>query len=92
MYQRFADPFFFGDYPAIMRSRVSDRLPKFTAEETALVKGSLDFMGINHYTTFYTKDDKSTVIDKLLNNTLADTGTISIRKLFPSLFSIIGGN
>ncbi|TVU30720.1 hypothetical protein EJB05_22355 [Eragrostis curvula] len=74
----FADPFFFGDYPVVMRSRVGNRLPKFTAKEAALVKGSLDFMGINHYTTFYTKDDESTVIDKLLNNTLADTGTISI--------------
>ncbi|KAL6622973.1 hypothetical protein ACP70R_032852 [Stipagrostis hirtigluma subsp. patula] len=74
----FADPFFFGDYPATMRSRVGNRLPKFTAEEAALVKGSLDFMGINHYTTFYTKDDESTVIGKLLNDTLADTGTISI--------------
>ncbi|OEL36366.1 Beta-glucosidase 34 [Dichanthelium oligosanthes] len=74
----FADPFFFGDYPAIMRSRVGNRLPKFTAKEAALVKGSLDFMGINHYTTFYTKDDESTIIGTLLNNTLADTGTISL--------------
>jgi beta-glucosidase len=77
-YGRFADPFFFGDYPATMRSRVGSRLPKFTEKEAALVNGSLDFMGINHYTTFYTKDDQSTVIEKLLNNTLADTATISV--------------
>jgi len=64
-----------------MRSRVGNRLPKFTAEEAALVKGSLDFMGINHYTTFYTQDDESTVVGTLLNNTLADTGTINLRKL-----------
>ncbi|XP_066372271.1 beta-glucosidase 34-like isoform X2 [Miscanthus floridulus] len=74
----FADPFFFGDYPEIMRSRVGNTLPKFTAEEAALVKGSLDFMGINHYTTFYMQDDESTVVGTLLNNTLADTGTISV--------------
>ncbi|KAL6659120.1 hypothetical protein ACP70R_003160 [Stipagrostis hirtigluma subsp. patula] len=74
----FADPFFFGDYPAIMRSRVGNRLPKFTAKEAAVVKGSLDFMGINHYTTFYTKDVESSVIVELLNDTLADTGTISV--------------
>lgn len=79
-YGRFADPFFFGDYPATMRSRVGSRLPKFTEKKAALVNGSLDFMGINHYTTFYTKDDQSTVIEKLLNNTLADTATISVRK------------
>jgi beta-glucosidase len=64
-----------------MRSRVGNRLPKFTAEEAALVKGSLDFMGINHYTTFYTQNDESTAVGTLLNNTLADTGTISLRKL-----------
>ncbi|KAL6842246.1 hypothetical protein ACP4OV_027894 [Aristida adscensionis] len=74
----FADPFFFGDYPAVMRSRVGTRLPMFTTQEAALVKGSLDFVGINHYTTFYAKDDDSSLIGKLLNDTLADTGTISL--------------
>jgi beta-glucosidase len=69
-----------------MRSRVGYRLPKFTARETALVKGSLAFMRINDYTTFYTKDDKSTVIDRFLNNTLADTGTISLRELIGLIF------
>ncbi|KAF8717949.1 hypothetical protein HU200_025409 [Digitaria exilis] len=75
---RFADPFFFGDYPASMRSRVGDRLPKFTADEAALVKGALDFVGINHYTTYYTKHNSTNIIGRLLHNTLADTGTISL--------------
>lgn len=74
----FADPFFFGDYPVTMRSRVGVRLPRFTTKEADLVKGSLDFMGINHYTTFYTKDDNSTYIKKFLNDTLADSGSISL--------------
>ncbi|CAL4929768.1 unnamed protein product [Urochloa decumbens] len=74
----FADPFFFGDYPASMRSRVGDRLPKFTADESALVKGALDFVGINHYTTYYTKHNSTNIIGRLLHNTLADTGTISL--------------
>ncbi|TKV97466.1 hypothetical protein SEVIR_9G496400v4 [Setaria viridis] len=74
----FADPFFFGDYPATMRTRVAERLPKFTAEEAALVKGALDFVGINHYTTFYTRHNDTNIIGVLLNDTLADTGTISL--------------
>ncbi|ONL94967.1 Beta-glucosidase 40 [Zea mays] len=74
----FADPFFFGDYPATMRARVGERLPKFTADEAALVKGALDFMGINHYTTFYTRHNDTNIIGRLLNDTLADTGTISL--------------
>uniref|UniRef100_A0A453IP35 Uncharacterized protein n=1 Tax=Aegilops tauschii subsp. strangulata TaxID=200361 RepID=A0A453IP35_AEGTS len=74
----FADPFFFGDYPATMRKRVGERLPRFTAEEAALVKGALDFVGINHYTTYYTRHNDTDIIVRLLNDTLADTGTISL--------------
>lgn len=28
----------------------------FSHEETKLIKGSIDFIGINHYTTLYVKD------------------------------------
>ncbi|XP_004985214.2 beta-glucosidase 6-like isoform X1 [Setaria italica] len=77
----FADPFFFGDYPESMRARIGDRLPKFTADEAALVKGSLDFVGINHYTTHYTMDSNtvsSTAMGLLLDGTMADTGAVSV--------------
>ncbi|GAB4846344.1 hypothetical protein Ancab_025350 [Ancistrocladus abbreviatus] len=50
------DPLVYGDYPDKMRQYMGSSLPNFTAEETALVKGSLDFIGINHYTTFYAID------------------------------------
>jgi beta-glucosidase len=76
----FADPFFFGDYPATMRKRVGERLPRFTAAESALVKGALDFVGINHYTTYYTRHNDTNIIGRLFNDTLADTGTISLRE------------
>lgn len=29
------------------------RLPEFTRDEIELIKGSADFLGVNHYTTFY---------------------------------------
>lgn len=32
-----------------------NRLPTFTDEEAAMVKGSFDFIGLNHYTTKYVK-------------------------------------
>lgn len=49
----FLDPLFFGDYPTVMRKEVGDRLPYFTTDEVTLLQGSLDFVGINHYSTRY---------------------------------------
>ena len=50
----FADPIYkSGDYPPVMRERVGDRLPRFTAEESAALLGSADFFGLNHYTTMF---------------------------------------
>ena len=42
-----------GDCPHSMRSLVGKRLPKFTEEESKLVKGSYDFLGLNYYTANY---------------------------------------
>lgn len=38
-----------------MRTQLGARLPSFTSEEKALVKGSSDFYGMNTYTTFFVK-------------------------------------
>jgi hypothetical protein len=51
---RFLDPIYFGDYPAIMRENVGNRLPHFSEDEILLLRGCLDFIGINHYTSRYT--------------------------------------
>ncbi|KAL6655258.1 hypothetical protein ACP70R_006084 [Stipagrostis hirtigluma subsp. patula] len=45
----FMHPLVYGDYPQVMRSNVGDRLPALTAAEAAQVRGSFDFVGINHY-------------------------------------------
>ncbi|CAM8946990.1 unnamed protein product [Rhodiola kirilowii] len=50
------DPLIFGDYPKEMRLFHGNNLPKFTQRETLFLKGSLDFIGINHYTTSYVMD------------------------------------
>nr|CAD1832357.1 unnamed protein product [Ananas comosus var. bracteatus] len=74
----FMDPIFFGDYPKSMRTRVGDRLPKFSTAETDLVMGSLDFVGINHYTTYYARHNSTNIIGFLLHDTLADSGAITL--------------
>ncbi|KAJ8543294.1 hypothetical protein K7X08_005817 [Anisodus acutangulus] len=40
-----------------MRKNVGSRLPTFTKRESELVKGSLDFIGLNHYTQIYIRDN-----------------------------------
>ncbi|XP_047313951.1 beta-glucosidase 12-like [Impatiens glandulifera] len=49
----FMDPITNGDYPHSMRLLVGDRLPKFTKEQSKMLKGSFDFLGLNYYTTNY---------------------------------------
>ncbi|KAM7250137.1 hypothetical protein ACFE04_022020 [Oxalis oulophora] len=74
----FLDPLMFGDYPNSMRTRVGNRLPTFTESQSSLLKGSLDFVGINHYTTFYAKHNSTNIIHVLLNDTYADSGAITL--------------
>lgn len=49
----FADPLYRGEYPEVMRQRVGQRLPPFSPDDAALIKGSNDFFGLNHYSTMY---------------------------------------
>ncbi|XP_071690838.1 beta-glucosidase 40-like [Rutidosis leptorrhynchoides] len=74
----FLDPIMFGDYPSSMRKRVGDRLPTFTKIQSASLKGSIDFVGINHYTTWYAWHNSTSIIGVLLNDTTADSGSITL--------------
>ncbi|XP_038072995.1 lactase-phlorizin hydrolase-like [Patiria miniata] len=58
----FAHPIYIdGDYPEIMKTNIArksayqgfekSRLPEFTTYQKALIKGTGDFIGLNHYTT-----------------------------------------
>ncbi|XP_054812429.1 beta-glucosidase 42 [Prosopis cineraria] len=47
----FLHPLCFGDYPEIMRERLGDQLPTFSEEDKKLLANSLDFIGLNHYTS-----------------------------------------
>ncbi|XP_051152391.1 beta-glucosidase 24-like [Andrographis paniculata] len=47
----FTAPVVTGDYPQVMKDLVGDRLPRFTAEQSKLLRGSYDFIGMNYYTT-----------------------------------------
>ncbi|KAF8074438.1 hypothetical protein N665_1101s0001 [Sinapis alba] len=46
-------PLVFGEYPDEMKRILGSRLPVFSEEESEVVKGSSDFIGIIHYTSVY---------------------------------------
>ncbi|KAF4367146.1 hypothetical protein F8388_006454 [Cannabis sativa] len=50
------DPLVHGDYPVEMRECIGLKLPKISTEEKKILKGSIDFIGLNYYSTFYAKD------------------------------------
>ncbi|KAK8990845.1 hypothetical protein V6N11_028803 [Hibiscus sabdariffa] len=52
----FMEPLVRGQYPPIMQKLVKDRLPVFTEEDKELIKGSFDFIGLNYYTSRYSKN------------------------------------
>ncbi|KAM4040060.1 lactase-like protein [Anomaloglossus baeobatrachus] len=59
----FANPLYNGDYPQIMKEYIGQksiqqglgmsRLPIFTSQEKAYIKGTSDFLGVGHFTTRY---------------------------------------
>ncbi|KAL6197958.1 hypothetical protein ACLB2K_027750 [Fragaria x ananassa] len=52
----FLDPIVHGRYPAEMHELLGDDLPEFSKFDMMMLKNGLDFIGINHYTSFYSKD------------------------------------
>ncbi|OMP12644.1 Glycoside hydrolase, family 1 [Corchorus olitorius] len=49
----FVEPLIYGEYPKSMRDFLGEKLPRFTADETKMIKGSIDFLGVNYYSSSY---------------------------------------
>ncbi|XP_030487687.2 beta-glucosidase 46 [Cannabis sativa] len=54
----FLDPIIHGKYPEEMREILGLDLPVFSKYEMEKLKKGIDFIGVNHYTSFYIKDCK----------------------------------
>ncbi|KAK2973009.1 hypothetical protein RJ640_005552 [Escallonia rubra] len=52
----FLDPIILGIYPAEIQGILGSLLPVFSKSDQEKLKSGLDFIGINHYTSFYSKD------------------------------------
>ncbi|KAL0720531.1 hypothetical protein Bca4012_035130 [Brassica carinata] len=52
----FMEPLVTGKYPLDMVNNVGGRLPTFSEQQSKMLKGSYDFIGINYYSSSYAKD------------------------------------
>ncbi|PIA30694.1 hypothetical protein AQUCO_05400061v1 [Aquilegia coerulea] len=93
------DPLLHGDYPPEMRQYLGDQLPTFSPEEVNIVKGSIDYIGFNHYSTLYAKDciqsscdsGSSRAIQGYVYITGERNGTLIGDTAFPSFFVVPEG-
>lgn len=53
MFAWFGDPIWKGDYPDAVKRAAGKALPEFSDAEKALLKRSSDFLGLNHYATYF---------------------------------------
>ena len=78
----FADPIWNGDYPAVMKEYVGERLPEFSEEEKREVFCSSDFFGLNHYTSMLASEPSED--DNLVSDIAGNGGMIDDQKVFLS--------
>ncbi|KAF9618469.1 hypothetical protein IFM89_001192 [Coptis chinensis] len=57
----YMDPIVIGDYPLSVKQLVRDRLPVVTDQESKDIKGSFDYIGINHYVETYVMNNSTFV-------------------------------
>jgi lactase-phlorizin hydrolase len=60
-----------GDYPEVMKQRLAmlssnegrnnSRLPEFTDSQKVMIKGTIDFIAVNHFNTWYVADSNITL-------------------------------
>ncbi|GFG30514.1 hypothetical protein Cfor_08137, partial [Coptotermes formosanus] len=72
-----------GDYPPVMKEWLAkkskeegysrSRLPSFTKEEIELVRGTWDYLGLNHYTVYFVRQGQDLLYG------LMDTGVVNMR-------------
>ncbi|XP_075668124.1 putative beta-glucosidase 41 [Castanea sativa] len=73
----FLDPLLLGEYPLSMKKFVGKRLPEISPATSKFLLGSLDFLGINHYTTLYARNDRARIRKLILKDAIADAAVIT---------------
>lgn len=63
-----------------MEQLVAERLPEISDATSKMLVGSLDFVGINHYTSLYTRNDRTRIRKLILQDASSDAAVITTRK------------
>lgn len=75
----FTDPLIRGDYPAAMKEYFGEQqLPAFTPHEQDLLRGSVDFIGVNTYTSRFITPGEA---DGMVREGLLGTSTTTLMLL-----------
>uniref|UniRef100_A0A0D6QWA0 Beta-glucosidase n=1 Tax=Araucaria cunninghamii TaxID=56994 RepID=A0A0D6QWA0_ARACU len=91
------EPILRGDYPLIMKEIVGSRLPTISKQQSEKLRGSFDFIGLNHYSTSYaydlsdyywTTDQRDFIMDSGSNYTVLREG-IPIGKIGSSFLTVV---
>ncbi|XP_004495964.1 hydroxyisourate hydrolase isoform X1 [Cicer arietinum] len=75
------EPLLHGDYPNSMKESAGARIPAFTSRESEQVKGSYDFIGIIHYSSFNVTDNSDALKTKLRDFSADTAAHLSIEGL-----------
>lgn len=65
-----------------MQKLVAERLPEITNAASEFLVGSLDFIGINHYTSLYTRNDRTRIHKLIMQDAISDAAVITTGKLW----------
>ena len=64
-----------------MQKLVAERLPEISDATSNFLVGSLDFIGINHYTSIYTRNDRTRIHKFIMQDAASDAAVITTGKL-----------
>jgi beta-glucosidase len=64
-----------------MKTLVGGRLPEISSTISKSLAGSFDFIGINHYTTLYARNDRTRIRKLILRDASSDAAVIATRKM-----------
>lgn len=68
-----------------MRRLVGPRLPKISLATAKFLIGTLDFVGMNHYTSLYARNDRIGIRKLIFNDASSDSNVITTRKILNSI-------